>query len=98
MDKLRRVWPGNLEEKILQFLFVEFISIYICNLQYCVKFPPPQHLLAGKPRPYPAVRERSMAIDREISLSQKNRKARDKLHIRDKQKKQPSLKQIRFSR
>ena len=41
MDKSQQVWPGNLEEKILQFLILEFIFIYICDLQYRVKFPPP---------------------------------------------------------
>jgi len=38
LEKSWQVWPGNLDEKILQFLFVEFILIYIHNLQYCVKF------------------------------------------------------------
>ena len=40
MDK-SPVRPGNLEEKIIQFLFVESISFYIRNLQYRSKIPPP---------------------------------------------------------
>ena len=37
----RRVWHANLEEKIIQFLFVETIFIYIRDLQYHSEIPPP---------------------------------------------------------
>jgi hypothetical protein len=41
MDKLRRVWQANIEEKIIQFLSVEFILIYICNLRCRSEISPP---------------------------------------------------------
>ena len=53
MEKSWQVWRGNLDEKILQFLFVEFILIFICNLQYCVKFPPPTSI-GGKAKAIPS--------------------------------------------
>ncbi len=41
MDELRQVWLANIEEKIIQFLSMEFILTYICNLQYrSENFPP----------------------------------------------------------
>jgi hypothetical protein len=41
MDKSRRVWQANIEEKIIQFLSVEFILTYIRNPQYhSENFPP----------------------------------------------------------
>jgi hypothetical protein len=46
----------QIEEKIIQFLFVESILTYIRNLQYLSDFPP-QHRMAGKPRRYPVVRD-----------------------------------------
>ncbi len=45
----------QIEEKIIQFLFVESILIYICNLQYHSDFLP-QHRMMGKQRRYPVVR------------------------------------------
>ncbi len=41
MDESRRVWHANLEEKIIQFLFVEFILTYIRNPQYRSEISPP---------------------------------------------------------
>jgi hypothetical protein len=46
----------QIEEKIIQFLFMESILIYIRNLQYRSDFPP-QHRMAGKQRRYPVVRD-----------------------------------------
>ena len=49
---LRRVRHENLEEKVLLFLSVESILIYIRDSNTVEKFPP-QHRMAGKPRRYP---------------------------------------------
>jgi hypothetical protein len=41
MDESRPVWQANLEEKIIQFLSVEFILTYICDPQYRSEIFPP---------------------------------------------------------
>jgi hypothetical protein len=41
MDKLWWVWQANIEEKIIQFLCVEFILTYLGNLQYRSEIFPP---------------------------------------------------------
>jgi hypothetical protein len=41
MDESWRVWQANIEEKIIQFLSVEFISTYLPNLQYRSEISPP---------------------------------------------------------
>ena len=44
----------QIEEKIIvQFLFVESILIYIHDLQYCVKIPPPTSI-GGKAKATPS--------------------------------------------
>ena len=52
IGQVARVRHGNLEEKILLFLSVESILIYIRDSNTVEKFPP-QHRMAGKPRRYP---------------------------------------------
>jgi len=53
--EIRLVAAGSActKEKILQFLFVESILIYIGNLQYRVKFPPPTSI-GGKAKEIPS--------------------------------------------
>jgi hypothetical protein len=41
MDESWRVRQANIEEKIIQFLSVEFILTYLRDLQYCSEIPPP---------------------------------------------------------
>ncbi len=41
MDESQWVWHANLEEKIVQFLFVEFMLTYIPNPQYHREISPP---------------------------------------------------------
>jgi hypothetical protein len=41
MDESRQVRQANIEEKIIQFLSVEFILTYLRNLQYRSEISPP---------------------------------------------------------
>jgi hypothetical protein len=41
MDKSRRIWQANIEEKTIQFLSVEFILTYLRDLQYHSEITPP---------------------------------------------------------
>ncbi len=52
MDESWWVRQANIEEKIIQFLSMEFILTYLRDLQYRGGIFP-HHLMTGKPRRYP---------------------------------------------